>query len=243
MFINESNLDINVELNTVMMNFGNSTIENCHFDGINILCYEYHTCKNIYYKNVFIDDNEAEKEFKICSTEEIREFLNSKKNKNSSLIIIGNITLGVVIGIPVIFVTMKIKKSGFKIHNKLDYNSNDEFQNENIRNTINNNKSNDTNVEINNNNDNKNNNNNKSLDMKKSLPSNSLNNVTMNVKNKDEMNIYNASLAEIDESSLLSFDNSKVIIKDDMNIFNTLAFEENELQPDYTETNKLISKQ
>jgi len=144
-----------------MIKFGNSTIKECNFNNINISCYEKHTCESISYNNKIITDNEAEKEFKICSQKEVNEILNKiNNNKSSSFTILRYIIVGVVvilISVLIIFIFIeknKSKKQKFdefrsgSIYIKLNNRNNNKNNNINDNNEINN--SNNTNIEINN---------------------------------------------------------------------------------------------
>jgi len=150
-----------------MLRFGDSTIQNCSFNSVNILCYEPHTCNKMQYNNKSLFDDEAQKYLKVCTDEDRKEVLNqidtnTNNNQNQSNgksktpYIIGGIILGVAIIITGVIVTlMLVRKSKFNRHNIPDITNKDEFRNESIRVTLN-----DNNVNVGNNNNNNNNNNN-----------------------------------------------------------------------------------
>jgi len=221
----------NKNLNTIIKHFGNSTVENCFINNVNILCYENYTCDYIYFNEIFFSNEEAGKYLKLCTKKEIDEFFNQKKNgekfinqdnnkkdinSNSSFIFLNGIFLGCIIGILLNFVL--IKKIISKRHNRSDLNSNDEFRNGNFRVILNNNDDNDANGEINNNNNinnsnNYENNNYESLDTKEPPPSYSDNNMTRNTDNKGETDVYNASIAEEYELPLDNNEMKKLVSK------------------------------
>jgi len=138
-------LENNQNLQTKMINFGNSTIEECNFGNINISCYQPNTCDLINFKNKLFKDSEAEEEFKLCSEKEIKKVLDNKENKInisqedknlseddnnninqkiSPFIFIGGIIcIGVIIGVFVSYVVKK--RSRIQKNNKFEISSND----------------------------------------------------------------------------------------------------------------------
>jgi len=64
---------------------------------MNISCYEQHTCNFIIFNNKKFTDDEAAKEFKICSQREIDELFNSTKN-----------TKDIIIGCTIVFLSILI---------------------------------------------------------------------------------------------------------------------------------------
>jgi len=139
----------------------------------------------------------------MCTLDEILEFLNSNENKYSSLIIIGEIILGIIIDILVTLIIIKFKKTGFKRHKKSNFN--DEFRSGSIRILLrNNNNRNNVNVGIGNSNndgDSNGNNNIESLNLQKPPPSYNDSIITMDIKNKDVKKIYNTE----DDEPLISY--------------------------------------
>jgi len=89
------NIRNNPNLNTRIINFGNSTIQYCGFDTVNVLCYEPQTCNSIECDKGDIFDFDANKSFKICSKRDIYEVLGERviinqyedKKSNSLLIV------------------------------------------------------------------------------------------------------------------------------------------------------------
>jgi len=162
-----------------MIKFGNSIIDDCNFNNINILCYEPHTCKSITYNNTKFSDDEAQNIFKICTKEEINEILNQNNEKSNSIfiIIIGSV---VIVFIGVIATFIFIKKNKYIKHKRLVSSFNKEIKgndattpndksnktDDEINNNNNNNK---TDNEINNNNNNNNNNNQNNLNQNKNI--------------------------------------------------------------------------
>jgi len=202
-----------------MINFSNSPIKDCIFNNTTISCYEPHTCSSIQYNDKTLSDLEAENIFNKCIGEEQNnKASNPVKNLITSFIIIGGI---IIVGCYV-FTNVMYKK-----HYKSNFNSNNKFRNGSLKITLNNNNISNNNIIS----DNSQNNNTRSLDIIPSL-SNHDNNIMVNVKTKnDEMNIYNALIAEIDEP-LPSYDNNmnnnmttKVNNKDDPNIYNASVVE------------------
>jgi len=118
-----------------MINFGNSIINKCYFNNINILCYEPHTCKSIYFNNTEISDAEVQNYFKICTQDEINEILNQNDEKSNLTfpIIIGSVVI-VFIGVFAIF--MFIKKIRYRKHVKLVSSFNNGINNNNNDNKI-----------------------------------------------------------------------------------------------------------
>jgi len=248
------------------MNFGNSTVDNCYFDVNSISCYENRTCQILYLSNKYIHNNDLKNDLKMCTLEDIDEFLNPNQNENSSFVIVViNIILGIIIGILFTVITIGIKKIVYKKSNKPNFISDNELQNENNRVILYNNNNNEYSDVGNNNNNN--NNNHKSIRKQKPPPNDNNSNIynalvvkkdeaplsddnsnkIMNINAKDETSNYNASTAVINKSQPV-YDNNIMTMNYNnksnmnMNIYNTSIYEENEPQSDYTETNKLISK-
>jgi len=107
-------LNHNPSLDIKMIKTSDSTIKECNFEDINILCYEPHTCELIRYNNKNFSDADAEKILKICP-------------RNTSFVLIGGLILGgivlILIGILVTFIL--IKKGQSRKTNKSDFSSND----------------------------------------------------------------------------------------------------------------------
>jgi len=106
------NINFNRKLTTKIIRFGNSTVEDCYFDNVNILCYQPYACKNIHINDETVTDIESEKVFNICTQEEIDEILNQKGKTNYK-------SLGKIIGIVaavivVIFIINLIRKKNSK---------------------------------------------------------------------------------------------------------------------------------
>jgi len=208
-----------------MIRFDDSIIDDCYFYNITILCYEPHTCKTIHLKDKALNDHDTESEFNICTKEEIDNIKNPKEEKkDSSLIIIGGVIIGCIIVICniilVIFLLMRERESKDS-NSRSSTGDNNLFRNGSISITLNNNNSrSNTNAGINSNNsynDNNNyNNSQNNLDhsyFNQNIIVNTMgiNNMSMNVDSKNEMNIYMAS-----------------------------AIDENEPPPEYSEINNLI---
>ena len=74
-------------MNIKIINFNNSTIKYCDFTNVNILCYEPHTCQLITLRTLdVIRDENAHKEFKICSREDIDTIISQKESKKSLIL-------------------------------------------------------------------------------------------------------------------------------------------------------------
>lgn len=82
-------MDGNRYLNTEIRRFGNSVIDSCRFNDVNVLCYEPRTCKSIRSFGKEFSDADAEKYYKICSTD-------SKNNSENNSFSITGIILGVI---------------------------------------------------------------------------------------------------------------------------------------------------
>jgi len=125
----------NPNLKTRIINFNNSTIQYCGFDDVNILCYEPHTCTSIDYYDRDIYDYEIDKEFKKCTSEDIKEVLsqkfikNQEDNKKSNSLLIVIIVCVIINFIGFIISIILVKKSRSKRHTE-DANSsfNDVFR-------------------------------------------------------------------------------------------------------------------
>jgi len=125
-----------------MVNFGQSTIKECNFNNVNILCYEKYTCDLIYFNKKIITGNEAENEFKICSKKEIED-----KKKDTSLKYLIGSTIFVLIIALLTFILIekekfkKFKKNEFRgsIYIKLNEHHNNNNNNNNVITEINNN--------------------------------------------------------------------------------------------------------
>jgi len=193
--LNRLDLHTNQNLDAKIINFGNSTIQNCYFNSVNILCYEPNTCEKMQYNNKSLFDAEAQKYLKICTDEDKKEVLNQMDNSNNqnqnnekskTPYIVGGIILGVVVILIGIIVTfMLVRKNKSKRHNISDITNKDEFRNESIRVVLNDCKSNsdNANVVINNNNNNNNNNTNNNNDNS----NNTQNNINQNNLNSNIM--------------------------------------------------------
>jgi len=171
-FIYKSYLDNNKDLNTVMIKFGNTTLDYCNFNNINILCYEPTTCELIKYNNKYITDDESKNEFKICNKEEIDKSLNQNEDKStSSFIINASIIVGsiVVILIGYFAISMIINKRRNN-SNIITDNDTESFRNANNDIFIGNN----------------NNNNHGSLDMQEAPPSYDENNIIIETGDNNE---------------------------------------------------------
>jgi len=160
--LNKITLHDNPNLKTKIINFGDSTIKECKFNNINVICYQHKTCETILFNDRNFTDAEADKEFKICSQKEVNEILNELGiEKGSSPMVTVGIIIGcivfILIGALVAFILIKRKRS--KNMNKSDEGKPneavkiivDEKQNNNINNNIST-----SNVQITNNNDNNN---------------------------------------------------------------------------------------
>jgi len=72
----------NKDLKTKVINFSNSTIENCYFCESNISCYQPNTCKNIHKKNNYeIDYNNFEKLYDRIDSNTERDNKNDRNDK------------------------------------------------------------------------------------------------------------------------------------------------------------------
>jgi len=204
----------NPNLDAKIIRFGDSTIGECEFNTMNVLCYEPYTCDRIHFNNRDFTDVNAEKYFKICTRDEINEIIghnasntdttniNSNNNNNnsnqndkessSSFLVIGGIILGCVVGIliGVLVAFMLIKKRKSKKHDNSDFNSNDEFRTGSIKVVINDKQKNNINNNVNARTDNNNNNNNNS-DNNDSNDNNSNSNNIINNNSKDTINDNN----------------------------------------------------
>jgi len=195
----------NPNLKTKMIKFGDSTIQNCNFIDVNIECYEPHACKSIFYENNKYTDSEFQKEYKLCTKEEINEILrglniNRKSNISNFLLIILGFLIIIFIGVLITF--MLIKKKIFSKKNKiLDSDPNAVFRNGSIRVLLNINNKN--NVEMN-----RNSNNNSNVE----ISSSSNNNTNVEIGSSSNYNtnveIGSSSNSKIFLASLYSNDNN-----------------------------------
>jgi len=140
-----------------MVNFGQSTIKECNFNNVSILCYENYTCDFLHYNNKNITNSEAEKEFKTCSKQRIED----EKKYTSLKYLIGSIVVVLILAL-VTFILIekkkfkKLQKNEFRsgsIYIRLNKGSNnDDINNNNNTSTENNNNNNNNNTstEINN---------------------------------------------------------------------------------------------
>ena len=152
-YIYKSSLNDNPNLSVKMIRFGNSTIDNCNFNNINILCYEPQTCKSINFNNKEFSDAKAQKYFKICTKEEEEELnenigqkeisndLNQEENQNNVnlkdnklkyiLIIVLGCVVVIAIGILVTFMFIKKPKNKkqFKLSALFNFNLNNGINN------------------------------------------------------------------------------------------------------------------
>jgi len=180
---NKSYISDNLNLKAKIINFGNSTLEECGFNNVNILCYEPRTCESINFNNDEISDAEAGKEFKKCTSEDINEVLSKKgirkqsNNKKSNQYPIGNrdldqenknkklnslltvIIVCVIVNLIGLLISiLLVKKKRSKRHKKSNTNVDDEFRSGSINVILNNkqsiNNSYNSNVGVNNNNTN-----------------------------------------------------------------------------------------
>lgn len=151
-------------MDTEIIKFGNSTLEYCDFNNINILCYEPHTCETIYFNNTVFEDADVQKEFKMCTKEEINKIISNNKNKKSLnqndnklvsplIIIIGCVA---ILFFGIIITTMFVKKTKIKKHNQSYFNLDDELVTEKVINNSQSNNNNSINIDdgINKNNNN-----------------------------------------------------------------------------------------
>jgi len=103
-------LNNNSNLNANITKFGNSSIDNCKFNNINVKCYEPDTCKSIEYNNKVIPDAKAISEFQICNSGIDVKNKNETQSK-SSFVVIGLIILvGTVAVLTGVLITVKIVK-------------------------------------------------------------------------------------------------------------------------------------
>jgi len=245
-----------------MLNFGTIPIENCHFDNINILCYEYNTCKS--FGGMFNEtESVSKKQLKICTKEEIDKFLNQKtSNKKTSsfniddIINIKDIIIGNIIGILATLTILLFNKYKYKIQSKISISSDEEFRTRSISGLLNRifirkNNINDSNIGFNHNNNGNNNDNDndnqdnshESLNKQKPSSSKGDNSISKNGKTTKDENIYNASVAEINEKPLSNDNNDmNTNTKAEENNHYVSIVEEDEPLFDYEEINKLISK-
>jgi len=177
-----------------MIKFSDFKIQNCNFNNVNIECYEPDTCKSVIYKNNEYTDEKFQKEYKICTEEEIEEILSSINITRESyklsflLIILGSVII-LFIGFLITF--MLIKKKISNKRNEEDLDSSKVFRSGSIRVLLKiNNRSNSNDINNNNNindsiNDNISNNNNN----EKHLNLNSRNSVE-SINNNNQNNNY-----------------------------------------------------
>ena len=217
-----SDLQNNPNLNIKIIKFEDSVIENCFFHNITISCYEPHTCKTIHLRDENLNDKilndfDIEKKYRKCTKEEIYEISNmEEKTKDPSSILIGGIIIGCIIVIcNIILVTLIIfKKRKSKQSDESSINRNDISRTGSINISINdnqtNNNNNNVNAVINSNNSYNGNNNNNNDYSQNNLNQNYFNqniivntmridNITMDVDNKNDANIYSVPFNEEDE--------------------------------------------
>jgi len=105
----------NNPLKTKIIKFGNSTIDDCFFKNIQILCYEPNTCNSIHLSDRDLSDSEAENEYEVCSKRKDDE----NEDGKSHYFIINGIVLVCIIAILIaIFTKYMLKK---KIKSKKYY--------------------------------------------------------------------------------------------------------------------------
>jgi len=130
--LKELYLEDNLKLSMKLKKFSNSTIKYCDINNIDLSCYEPHTCAEIKFNDKRFYDFEAEKELKICN----KNLNQNDKKKNFPFIIIGDVILGIIIGIIVIIIIKRVKghgESNFRVisdDNNIG-NNNTEFNNNN----------------------------------------------------------------------------------------------------------------
>jgi len=106
-----------------MKRFGNSTIINCNFNNINLLCLEPHTCESINYNNTYYTEAEAEKKLNTCNV--IDEPINHNKHNKFIPYIIPTCTIVIITGI---FATLLIiKKHESKRNNQFNFISKNKY--------------------------------------------------------------------------------------------------------------------
>lgn len=125
--------------------FGNSTLELCDLEDVNIMCYEPGTCENISFGTREINNDEAVKVFQICSEEilsqkGIKNNSNQNDNKKSNSLIIVIIVCVIVNLIGVAISILLIKKKRSKKHRKSNTDDNDEFRTGSVKVILNNNR-------------------------------------------------------------------------------------------------------
>jgi len=240
-------LRYNINLNTPIINFGNSTINSCNFSNINVVCYQKHTCESIDYDKKVFSDADAEKYLKICTKEEIDNFKRNRNNikkSSSSFIIVGSIILGcifvILIGNFVYFVLINKNKS----KNNSDLSINEESQYRAILNA----NSNDIVHELNTNNNSNNNNNNNNNNLNQNI---SIFNITVNSNINNYYFLNNSqNSGSYGMTNVPLFNNNNNNNYESLDIHETLpSYEEsnrnadndiNEPPPEYTDFNNLI---
>ena len=175
-----------------MINFGKSSIENCYFYNINILCYEPNTCKSIYLRDKVLSDTEAKNEFNICPKKADENI--DDKNSYSFIIDVIILLCIVAILIGILYKYMSIKKSKTKKYNKMNLedvkyiSSSDDIG---ITNNNNNNENSENNINENNINENNSNENiiNENIVNENNLNENNLNENNLNENNLNQNNL------------------------------------------------------
>jgi len=132
----------NRNLATVIINFANSTVKNCDFNNINIVCYESQTCESIQFKNKIFTDAEAKNELKSCTLEEINKFFLRQANGGKNIkkiwfyiiIICSILWIGCLSGVLLIVLFRKEITNLFKRPRELNFSpANEEFRNGSIK--------------------------------------------------------------------------------------------------------------
>jgi len=137
--IKKIHLGDNPYLGLKLTKFGNSTLEVCDLEDVNILCYEPETCKTMTFGNREITDNEAVNVFKMCSIEDLIQRNNTSQDdskKPNSLPIV--IILCVVVNLIAFFITFLLVK--LKRSKRSKTKVNDEFRNGSVKVVLNNNR-------------------------------------------------------------------------------------------------------
>jgi len=207
------NLNNNPELETKIINFGNSTIKHCYFDKIKIIsCYEPNTCKIIHLSDKILSNNEVKNEFDLCFRS---EKINQNDKNLKSLYVMGGIILGciviILISIHVSFTLIKrnISKRRMKLNlDNVQYIS--DSDDDDIRNGMNNNNNSNSSNDNHNNSHNNNTRNNLNQNISIDLKLNTLNNTQITMSNSLPPSYYesnmnmNESLPEYSEIRLSS---------------------------------------